>query len=210
MADINSPPKGRLLPLVRQFYAEDLKSASETLILRRSRWLGLKIQWIIASGECIAVGSMREMWDHGQRLIHLYVLWGHYKAVYQNSDDEYIKAGETRLRIKSLGIKTSARVVDKFLRTGEDQGLWTLESRTTNGDRKTNSTGRFVAVRPTAKMLADDACAGLFSYLNDYVMRSLLEQAGMREFWRDELGYSEESLLTLSAKTHQSRTRASV
>jgi len=151
MADINSPPKGRLLPLVRQFYAEDLKSASETLILRRSRWLGLKIQWIIGSGECISVGSMREMWDHGRRLTHLYVLWGYYKAVYQNSADEYVKAGEIRVRIKSLGIKTSARVVDKFLRDGKDEGLWTLESMTNS------KTGRFDHVMPTANMLADDA-----------------------------------------------------
>ena len=155
---------------------------------------------------------MRGMWDHGQRLIHLYVLWGYYKAVYQNSDDEYVKAGEIRLRIRSLGIKTSARVVDKFLRTGEDEGLWTLESRTNNGDRTANLTGRLVTVVPTAKMLADDACAGLFGYVNDYVMRSRLEQERMMEFWRDDLGYTEDSLLTLTAfaRTHQSRTSASV
>jgi hypothetical protein len=94
---------------------------------------------------------MREMWDHGRRLTHLYVLWGYHKAIYQDSDDEYVKAGEIRLRIQSLGIKTSARVVDKFLRDGEDEGLWTLESMTNS------KTGRFDHVMPTANMLADDA-----------------------------------------------------
>lgn len=177
----------------------DADRPSMTVLRRRARWEGLLIELHAVGGEVIALGSMGNMWDHVRRLIHVWVLWGHYRAVYLCDEQEHASISEMLSRSKAMSGRLSEKVLRQFVADGKTAGIWSTIND--QGDQRSKR------VVPSDLMLRDDLTAHIAAFSTLYLRKNNHEQRQDREMWKDDLFFPLEKLELFAeiVKTRASR-----
>ena len=183
----------RIIPLLEKML--DAEDVSYTLYRRRCRWLGRKAEEYTISGEVIAKGSMKSMWDHGKRLSHLYILWGGYRSVYLGGD-EYVTRSQIKTRIKNYEIGVSEQTLNVFFAEGMNAGLW-----------EQKKVGKTYSLIPSASMVRSDTVAHISCLAVRYIRCNPFEQKQIMELWVDEMGFQKQTMLAMAQifKDHATR-----